>query len=644
MSQTHTFQTEVQQLLHLMIHSLYSEREIFLRELLSNASDACDKLRFQALTAPELLTGDPELGVTVVGDAEALTVTITDNGVGMTEAEAMEHLGTIAKSGTKAFLNSLDASKVKDTNLIGQFGVGFYSAFMVADRIVVESRSAHVAADQATRWESRGDGSYTTEALTRTQRGTTITLHLKEDAKEFAESWRIRALVKKYSDYVAYPIRSPKYLSDDDKKAGKTADLEQINAGAPLWTRAKDDITDEQYTAFYQAACKQWDTPATRVHVNVEGTLAFTTLLFIPSERPFDMFDRDRKGLSLYVRRVFIMDDCTDLLPEYLRFVRGIVDSDDLPLNVSREMLQQQDVVPKLRKLLVKRILDHLLKLAEGDEAAQATFAKIDAAFGIVLREGLVSEHDSDLKAKIGKLIRFRSTWTMAQEPADDSRRTSFADYVSRMADGQKGIYYVTAPNLAAATSAPQLEGFNAKNVEVLLLAEPVDEWIVGQYTKHGEHDLISVAKGESDLADAETKQRLEEQNKAAEGFLGAAKEALAEDIDVVRFTARLKDSPCCLVGAEHMPAPWMEEMLRRSGQSVPKSKRSLELNPDHPLIQRLQALHGLGKTADVKQWLGVLRDQAVIAEGGRLADASAFAKSVQELLLKAVPAAEAKG
>ncbi len=638
MTQTHAFQTEVQQLLHLMIHSLYSEREIFLRELVSNASDACDKLRFQALTETDLLSGDSELAVTVVGDPEAMTLTITDNGLGMTEDEAKEHLGTIAKSGTKAFLQSLDAAKVKDTNLIGQFGVGFYSAFMVAERIVVESRAARVGAEQAMRWESRGDGTYTTEAISRPQRGTTITLHLKDDAKEFTEGWRIRALVKKYSDYVSYPIRSPKYLSEDDQKAGKTADLEQINAGAPLWTRPKDEITDEQYKAFYQAACRQWDEPATRLHVAVEGTLAFTTLLFIPSERPFDMFDRDRKGLSLYVRRVFIMDDCTDLLPEYLRFVRGIVDSDDLPLNVSREMLQQQDVVPKLRKQLVKRILDHLNKLAEGDDADKAAFAKIDAAFGAILREGLVSEHDSDLKAKVAKLVRFRSTWTQAQEPADDARRTSFADYIARMQDGQKGIYYVTAPTLAAAISAPQIEGFRAKDIEVLLLTEPVDEWIVGQYTKHGEHELISVAKGESDLADADAKQRLEEQSKAAEGFLGAAKEALADNVETVRFTARLKDSPCCLVGNEHQPSPWMEELLRRSGQNPPASKRSLELNPDHPLIQRLQALHGAGKGDDVKRWLGVLRDQAVVAEGGRLADASAFAKSIQDLLLNAVP------
>lgn len=640
MTTTHAFQTEVQQLLHLMIHSLYSEREIFLRELVSNASDACDKLRFQALTDGGLLKGDDQLGITITGDEEAGTLTITDTGIGMTEAEACEHLGTIAKSGTKAFLQSLDVEKAKDTNLIGQFGVGFYSAFMVADRIVVESRSAHAGAEAGVRWESRGDGSYTTEAISRPQRGSSITLHLKDDARDFLQSWRIRDLVKKYSDYVAYPIRSPKYLSEDDRKAGKTAELEQINAGAPLWTRPKDEITDEQYAAFYKAACRQFDEPATRIHTSVEGTLAFTTLLFVPSEKPFDLFDRERRGLSLYVRRVFIMDDCTDLLPEYLRFVRGIVDSDDLPLNVSREMLQQQDVVPKLRKQLVKRILDHLIKLNEGSDDEKAAFAKIEEAFGGILREGLVNEYDTDLRDKVAKLARFRSTWTEDQEGA---AKTSLADYVARMAEGQKAIYYVNAPTLAAAKAAPQIEGFRAKGYEVLLLSDPVDEWVAAHYTRHGTHDLVSVAKGDADLADAEARKALEERSKAAEGFLKSAGEALAQDIEAVRFTDRLKGSPCCLVGAAHQPSPWMEELLRRSGQAAPSSKRILELNPDHALVQRIQALHDQGQGEAVAKWVGILRDQAIIAEGGRLADASAFAKTVQELMMQGVPQAQAK-
>jgi len=642
----HTFQTEVTQLLQLMIHSLYSEREIFLRELISNASDACDKLRFQSLTQTDLLKGDDQLGITVLGNAEAKTITLTDNGVGLTEAEAIEHLGTIAKSGTKAFLQKLKPEQSKDTNLIGQFGVGFYSAFMVADRVVVESRSAHAGADAGVRWESTGDGSFTTEAITRAQRGTTVTLHLKDDAKDFAESWRIRELVKKYSDYVSYPIHSEKYLTDEDKKKGTKPESEQINAGQALWTRPKDGITDEQYNAFYKAACKQWDEPATRIHVNVEGTLAFTALLFIPSEKPFDMFDRDRRGLSLYVRRVFVMDECKDLLPEYLRFVRGVVDSDDLPLNVSREILQQQDIVPKLKKQLVKRILDHLAKLADGDDAEKAAFAKVDTAFGTLLREGMVSEQDSDTREKVAKLARFRSTWTEAQEPADESRRSSFADYVARMKEGQKAIYFVTGATVTAAKASPHLEGYVAKGLEVLFLTDPVDEWIVQHYTKHGLHELTSVAKGHADLANDDEKKQLEEQTKNFEGFLGAAKTALGDGISEVRLSKRLTGSPCCLVGSDGSVTPQMEELMRRMGQSVPPQSRILELNPDHALVQRLQALHGAGKADDVKRFVTVLRDQALVAEGSRLPDAGAFAKSVQDLLLSAVPpvASAAKG
>ena len=563
----HAFQTEVTQLLQLMIHSLYSEREIFLRELISNASDACDRLRFQALTQVDLLKGDDQLGLSVIGDVEAKTLTLTDNGIGLTEAEAIEHLGTIAKSGTKAFLQKLKPEQAKDSNLIGQFGVGFYSAFMVADRVVVESRSAHVGPDAGVRWESTGDGSFATEVITRAQRGTTVTLHLKDDAKDFAESWRIRELVKKYSDYVAYPIRAVKYQTEEEKKKGAKPEMEQVNAGQALWTRPKDEITEEQYKAFYKAACKQWDEPATRLHVTVEGTLAFTALLFIPSDKPFDLFDRERRGLSLYVRRIFVMDDCKDLLPEYLRFVRGVVDSDDLPLNVSREILQQQDLVPKLKKQLVKRILEHLARMAEGDDTAKAAFAKIDTAFGAILREGLVSEPDPETREKVAKLARFRSTWTEAQEPADEARRTSFADYVARMQAGQKAIYYVTGANVAAAKASPHLEGYRAKGLEVLLFTDPVDEWIVQHYTKHGVHELSSVAKGQADLANDEEKKQLEQQTKQFEGFLGAAKSALGDGISEVRLSKRLTDSPCCLVGGDQSVSPQLEEIMRRMGQ-----------------------------------------------------------------------------
>jgi molecular chaperone HtpG len=631
----HAFQTEVQQLLHLMIHSLYSEREIFLRELISNASDACDKLRFQALTRAELLRGDEELRVDVLPDEEHRTLVIQDNGVGMTEAETVEHLGTIAKSGTKAFLQSLGQEQVKNANLIGQFGVGFYSAFMVAERIVVESRGAGASADQGVRWESTGDGTFATETITRAQRGTTITLHLKEDATEFAASWKLRELIKKYSDYVAYPVRLPKYLSEEEKKKGATSALEQVNAGQALWTRPKDQITEEQYREFYTSACHQHDEPATRLHFTIEGTLSFTALLFVPSQKPLDLFDRDRRGLALYVRRVFVMDDCRDLLPEYLRFVRGVVDSDDLPLNVSREILQQQDTVAKLKKQLVKRILDHLLKLAQsGDEAEQKSFTAIEAAFGAILREGVVSDREN--QERIARLIRWRSTHTLAQGP---EAKTGLEDYVRRMPEGQKAIYVLGAPSLEAARSSPHLEGFAKKGYEVLFLVDQVDEWVVSHFHEFDKRPLHNVAKGAADLASDEDRKALEEKQKQLGGFLGFAKESLGDEVAEVRLTDRLTDSPCCLVGEEHSISPQMEELMRRLGQDVPRQKRILELNPAHPLVERLQAAHASGGDAErLKRQVRLLRDQAVLAEGGRPADPAAFAKAVQELMLATIP------
>jgi molecular chaperone HtpG len=621
---THAFQTEVQQLLHLMIHSLYSDREIFLRELISNASDACDKLRFKALTDAKLMAGDDRLQVDLTMDAEARTLTITDTGIGLTEAEAIEHLGTIAKSGTKAFLQAMGES-AKSSNLIGQFGVGFYSAFMVADKIVVESRSATVGADAAIRWESSGDGSFATEPITRAQRGTAVTLHLKDDAKDYVETWKLRELVKKYSDFVTYPVRLPKYVSDEDKKKGVVAELEQVNAGQALWTRPKDQITDSEYTEFYKASCKQWDEPATRLHVSVEGTLSFTALLFIPSEKPHDLFDRDRRGLSLYVRRVFIMDDCKDLLPDYLRFVRGVVDSDDLPLNVSREILQQQDTVQKLRKQLVKRILDHLAKLGSSEEAAdQEAFTQVERAFGTVLREGLVNDFEN--KDKVARLVRYASTKT------EGEAKTSLEDYVKRMPEGQADIYFVTAQSVAAAKSSPHLEGFTKKGYEVLLLVDPVDEWVAQHFTEFDKRKLVSVAKGVENLSSEDDKKALEEKSKDMGGFLGFVKESL-DGIKEVRLTNRLTDSPCCLVGEEHSLSPQMEELMRKMGQEMPKSERILELNAAHPLVVKLQSLQG-SDAAKAKTHIQVMRDQAVLAEGGRIADPAAFAKRVQELLL----------
>ncbi|MBA2480937.1 MAG: molecular chaperone HtpG [Planctomycetes bacterium] len=630
----HVFQTEVQQLLHLMIHSLYSEREIFLRELISNASDACDKLRFQSLTNSALLRGDETLRVDVLPQAEEKLLVIQDNGVGMTEAEAVEHLGTIAKSGTKAFLGSLGEDQKSNANLIGQFGVGFYSAFMVADRIVVESRAASVDSDHGVRWESTGDGNFVTETITRAQRGTTITLHLKDDAKDFLEGWRLRELIKKYSDYVAYPVRLPKHLTDEEKKKGASADLEQVNAGQALWTRPKDGITDDQYKEFYKSACKQWDEPATRLHFSVEGTLSFTALLFVPGQKPMDLFDRDRRGLGLYVRRVFVMDDCRDLLPEYLRFVRGVVDSDDLPLNVSREILQQQDTVAKLRKQLVKRILDHLQKLgSSNEEEEKKAFAAIDANFGPVLREGLVSDFEN--RERLARVVRYRSTAAPADAP---DQKTGLEDYVRRMPEGQKAIYFITAPSLDAAKSSPHLEGFKKKGYEVLFMTDQVDEWVAQHLHEFDKRPLASVAKGVDDLASDEDKKALEESTKTYGGFLGFCKEALADDVSDVRLSNRLTDSPCCLVGEEHGMTPQMEELMRRMGQDMPKQKRILELNAQHPLVEKLQALHASGSEASrLKEYIAVMRDQAVLAEGGRIADPAAFARRVQALLVGAV-------
>ncbi len=635
----HSFQTEVTQLLHLMIHSLYSEREIFLRELISNASDACDKLRFQALTNKELMAGDDNLTVEITADENAKTLTISDTGLGLTEAEAIEHLGTIAKSGTKAFLQKLGDDASKNANLIGQFGVGFYSAFMVADKVVVESRAASASSDAGVRWESSGDGSYNTEIIARAKRGTTITLHLKDDAKDFAQTWRLRELIKKYSDYVTYPIMLPKYVSDEDKKKGVTAELEQVNAGQPLWTRPKDDITDEQYNAFYKSACRMWDDPETRLHFTIEGTMSFTALIFVPSKQPMDMFDRDRKGLHLYVRRVFVMDDCKDLLPEYLRFVRGIVDSDDLPLNVSREILQQQDTVTKLRKQLVKKILDHLQKLAtSNDEKEVAAFKTIDEQFGAVLREGVVTDHDN--KERIAKIVRLRSTWTTETLAEGESRpeKTGLADYVSRMPSGQEKIYFVFSPTLEAAKSSPHLEGFKKKGWEVLFFTDAVDEWVISHLTEFDKKSLENIAIGAADIASDEEKKALEEQAKTYEGFLGYCKTTLQDNVSEVRLTSRLTDSPCCLVDGEGGMNAQMEEMMRRMGQPVPARQRILELNASHPLIERLQNMHqDDADNAALSGYVSLLRDQAILAEGGKLNDAARFAKQVQSLLAKAV-------
>jgi molecular chaperone HtpG len=643
---THAFQTEVQQLLHLMIHSLYTEREVFLRELISNASDACDKLRFTSLTQPALLPSGETLRIDVRGDGDRLI--IRDNGIGLTEAQAVEHLGTIAKSGTKAFLQALQQGKAegdaaKNVSLIGQFGVGFYSAFMVADEVVVESRAAGVPAEQGVRWSSKGDGNFSTEAITLARRGTTITLHLKEDAKEFAQTWRQRALIKKYSDYLPYPVFVPK--NEDEAKKGEPGETEQANTGQALWTRPKDQITDEQYGQFYKSVAHAWDEPATRLHLTVEGTLSFTALLFVPTQRPMGLFDRDKHGLNLYVRRVFVMDDCKDLLPEWLRFIRGVVDSDDLPLNVSREILQQQDTVHKLRKQLVKKLTDHLLKLAQStDEAERATWTTIDETFGTVIREGIVTDHEN--KDRVARLARYASTWTTATPAEGETRpaKTGLEDYVRRMGAEQKAIYVVTAPDLAGAKASPHVEGAVKRRFEVLFLADPVDEWVVNHLDKFDGKDVVNLSKGDHDLSTLDSAKQLAEQAKTYEGFLGFCKESLGGNISEVKLTDRLASSPCRLVAGAGAVPPGMEEMMRRMGQTVPERTFTLELNGEHPLVQRLQSLHAADAAKpQLKDWVGILRDQALLAEGQKPADPAAFAKRVQDLLLAAAGPTPAK-
>lgn len=631
MATQHAFQTEVQQLLHLVIHSLYTERAIFLRELVSNASDACDRLRFLSLTEPQLSAGDSDYRIDIVPDRAARTLTVRDNGIGMTEAEAIEHLGTIAKSGTKAFLASLGEDQRQNAQLIGQFGVGFYAAFMVAERVVVESRSARVGSDEGVRWESRGDGSFTTERIARAARGTSVILHLKDDAEEFLDPWRLRELVKRWSDFVPYPIRLP--------KDGKEGEWEQVNSGTPLWTRPKDAISEEDYRKFYHSTCRLYDTPATRIHATVEGRLSYTALLFVPGEKPLDLFDRERRGVALYVRRVFITDDCRLLLPEWLRFVRGIVDSDDLPLNVSREMLQQQAVVAQLRQQLTKRILDHLLKLAQSsDEAERRAFESIDANFGMVLREGIVT--DPEQRERLARLARWRSTWTEAEA---GRAPTGLEDYIRRAPEAQREIYYILAPSLAAARANPAIEGFVKAGREVLFLVDPVDEFVVQQLTEFDGRKLVNAAQGAADLLSGEAKRELDSKAKELAPFLAFAKERLS-DISEVRLSARLAESPACVVGEGPTVSPQLEQMLRRMGHPVPEQRRVLELNPAHPLVQRLVALHADRLETQAAEMLAAVRDTALLAAGLPLADPAAAARRLQALLAQAPAAAAGQG
>jgi molecular chaperone HtpG len=620
--QTLGFQTEVKQLLQLMIHSLYSNREIFLRELISNASDACDRLRFEALDHPELLAGDPDLKIRVAFDKAARTVTVTDNGIGMSRDEVIAHLGTIAKSGTREFFAALTGDRQKDANLIGQFGVGFYSSFIVADRVTVLTRRAGAPADSGVRWESEGGGEFTIEPADLPARGTSVTLHLREGDDDLLSGTRLRAIVRKYSDHIVQPIVMKK---EEWKDGGyvETDEDETVNRASALWTRPKSEITDEEYRAFYKHVAHDFDEPLAWSHARVEGRQEYTELLYIPAHAPFDLWDRHaRHGIKLYVRRVFIMDDAEQLLPTYLRFVRGVVDASDLPLNVSREILQESRDIETIRGGCTKKILDLLAGLA-GDEKEK--YEKFWGEFGRVLKEGVGEDHAN--KDRIAGLLRFASTHADTAE-----ENVSLADYVARMKGGQDRIYYVTAETFNAARNSPHLEIFRKKGIEVLLLSDRVDEWVVGHLTEFEKKPLVSVAKGGLDLGklDDEAERKVDAEQAGALGDLvERVKKSLGERVKDVRTTRRLTESPACLVADEHDVSGNLARMLKAAGQEAPHTKPILEINPAHPVIARLTSEH-----ERFDAWANVLYDQALLAEGGQLDDPATFVKRMNELML----------
>ncbi|QDZ28580.1 molecular chaperone HtpG [Noviherbaspirillum sp. UKPF54] len=626
--QTLGFQAEVKQLLHLMIHSLYSNKEIFLRELISNASDAADKLRFEAINNAALFENDPDLKIRVTFDKAARTITISDNGIGMSREEAIEHLGTIAKSGTKEFFSKLSGDQQKDAALIGQFGVGFYSAFIVADRITVESRRAGLPAGQGVRWESAGEGDFSVEQIEKAARGTDIILHLREGEDEFLSNWKLKSTIRKYSDHISLPILMQKEEWDDEKKETVIKDeFETINQASALWTRNKSDITPEQYTEFYKHVSHDFEAPLAHTHNRVEGRSEYIQLLYIPARAPFDMWDRNKRGgIKLYVKRVFIMDDAEQLMPVYLRFVKGVIDSADLPLNVSREILQESRDIRVIREGSTKRVLGLLEELANGEEQEQkdkyATFWK---EFGQVLKEGI--GEDQANKDRIAKLLRFAST-----QNDSDVQTVSFDDYIGRMKEGQDKIYYITADSYAAAKNSPHLEIFRKKGVEVLLMTDRVDEWMLSFLHEVEGKELVSVAKGDLDLGkledEAEKKQHEETENQYKD-LVEKMKKALDAKAKEVRVTFRLTDSPACLVADENELSGNLVRMLKAAGQNAPESKPILEINPDHPLVQRLKY-----EEAKFDDWANILFDQAMLAEGGMLADPAGFVKRLNEMLL----------
>ena len=612
--ETHSFQTEVQQLLHLMIHSLYSHKEIFLRELIANSSDACDKLRFASVQDAALMEDGEELAITIDVDKEARTLTITDNGIGMSHDEVIENLGTIASSGTKKFVESLSGDEAKDASMIGQFGVGFYSVFMVADNVTVESRRAGEAADAAIIWSSNGEGEYQLEATSREKRGTSITLHLREDEDEFLETFRLRSIIEKYSDHITLPIR----MKMDEEKD----ELEQVNKGAALWARAKSDISDEEYNNFYTTLSYDPEPPMSVLHNRVEGKLEYTSLLYIPSKAPYDIWDREhRKGLKLYVRRIFIMDDAEHLMPPYLRFVKGLVDSADLPLNVSREFLQKNRAIDTIRSALVKKVLSSLKKTADKDAEKYANFWK---QFGKIIKEGIVDDHEN--KEQVAELLRFASTHN-----DDDSQNVSLDDYISRMKEEQNDIYYVTADTWKAAASSPHLEIFRKKGIEVLLLSDPIDEWVVNHLMDYKEKSLKSVAKGGLQLDESDSKEAKKEKKateKKLKGLVDGITEALGERVKEVRISTRLTDSPSCLVADENDIGANMERLMKSMGQDIPGTAPIMEINPEHDLIWYMDE-----HKDEIEDWSQVLYDQALLSEGGKLEAPADYVRRINKLL-----------
>lgn len=620
--ETRGFQSEVKQLLQLMIHSLYSNKEIFLRELISNASDAADKLRFKALSNPALYEGDGDLRVRISFDADKGTITISDNGIGMTREQVIDHLGTIAKSGTKEFLTALGQDQAKNSQLIGQFGVGFYSAFIVADKVTVKTRAAGEEADKAVLWESAGEGEYSVADIEKKSRGTDVILHLREDEKEFLNEWRLREIIGKYSDHIGLPVEMlTKEYDDEGKECGEK--WEKINKSDALWTRSKNDVSDEEYKEFYKHLSHDFADPVTWAHNKVEGNQAYTSLLYVPAKAPWDLFNREHKhGLKLYVQRVFIMDDAEQFMPNYLRFMRGLIDSNDLPLNVSREILQDNKITAALRKALTKRSLQMLEKLAKDDAEKYLQFWK---EFGLVLKEGPAEDFAN--KETVAKLLRFASTHN------DSSEQTvSLEDYISRMKEGQKAIYYITADSYVAAKNSPHLELFNKKGIEVLLLSDRIDEWMLSYLTEFDGKPLQSITKADLDLGDLADKESetQKQQDEAFGSFIERVKNLLGERVKTVRLTHNLTDTPAVVSTDNDQMTTQMAKLFAAAGQPVPDVKYTFELNPEHHLVKKVADIADETEFAD---WVELLLEQAMLAERGSLENPAAFIKRINKLL-----------